>query len=114
MSYALSLTGAFALGLPISLGFAAFHQLVLWRASKYTHTRPDASEVDQEALAKERAELLKAAKKKGNWVFLISFCVWMVVFQGLAYLSALFMAIALGALCVMWTVSSVGIRSVYL
>ena len=105
MSNAFSLPGAFTLGLPISVGFAAVFQIVLWRASKYSQTRPDASEVDQEALAKERAELLKAAAKKGKWVFIASLCGWTVVFQLLNYLSALFMVIVMSALCVMWAVS---------
>lgn len=103
MSNALSLTGAFALGLPISVGFAAFHQLVRWRASKYTQARPDASEVDQEGLAKEREELNKAAVKRGVIFQLGSLFAWIGFFQLLGHLSSLYMVIVMGALATLLT-----------
>jgi hypothetical protein len=105
MSNALSLTGAFALGLPISTGFAAFHQLVKWRASKYVQTIPNASEVDQEALAKEREESTKAATKGGKIFGLVTFFLWFGFFQLLNYLSGLYMVIAMGALSTLLGVS---------
>jgi hypothetical protein len=105
MSNALTLTGAFALGLPISVGFAAFVQLVRWRASKYVQSIPNASEVDQEALAKERAELAKAAKKEAKVVFFGVFIGWMGFLQLLSYVSGLFLVIFMVSISIFLAVS---------
>jgi hypothetical protein len=105
MSNALTLTGAFALGLPISVGFAAFNQLVRWRASKYVQSIPNASEVDQEALNKERAESTKDEKKNGHLFGIGTFCASFGFFQLLNYLSGLYMVIMMGIFATLLGVS---------
>ena len=57
-------TGGLALGLPISFGLAGIVQLTRWRAAKLAQPIPEASEVDQDALKKERAAKDAANRSK--------------------------------------------------
>jgi len=59
-------TGGLALGLPISFGLAGIVQLTRWRAAKLAQPIPEASEVDQDALKKERAAKDAANRSKAG------------------------------------------------
>jgi hypothetical protein len=83
-----ALTGGAAFGLPISLGFAAFVQLVRWRAAQFVRpaTKAPLGQEELQAQEEQKIEEKKKNKKKGYFVFpaaaLASFAIFWVIQNG--------------------------------